>query len=417
VADIPAIAISQDNYDPLECLVKKIGVADTEIKAGTGAHRIHLYRLNGMTTATGTPPPSDDLWDGTVNIGAQYSALLFGCENTAMSSMGNTAKNRLAAFANNGGRVFMTDLPVYTMMNPGPWSWAGTGYGSVGVSVPAKGRIETASAAQQLFRDWMAANIPVPFFGAGFVRVDQPYYRIGNVTSSAVEWIRGQTNNNWGTGNYVLSTTFETPQNGACGRVVYNAMHTSAGRVTGGVPTSSARKFPTDCNMGPGLTEEEKALEFQFFQLTACSINTPPPPAPPPLPVVTFVRDYEGVCGTGTVPVWGPLYWQSIIPTGTSIAFRAATADTQSALPSSPGAAPISQAIGTADATVVAPSWDCEGCPGAPVTVDHHLRNDTPGPKIPSKKCLRVFMTFNPSGTVSPSLLSWRQIFSCVPAE
>jgi hypothetical protein len=70
---------------------------------------------------------------------------------------------------------------------------------------------------------------------------------------------------------------------------------------------------------------------------------------------------------------------------------------------------------------VASPAWDCDGCGTAPVTVDYHLRTDTPAPNSASKTWLRVFMTFTPDNTTSPpsspTLTAWRQLYDCIPAE
>ena len=138
-----------------------------------------------------------------------------------------------------------------------------------------------------------------------------------------------------------------------------------------------------------------------------------PIPPPPPLVSATFTRDYQAVCGVGEVPVWEHFYWQAVIPSGTNIAFRAATAASQAALPPAPpGAAPTTVGIANATSSVVAPLWAQDAR-----TVDDHLVNDPPGPSAPSKSWLRVYMTFNPSGGAAPVLQSWRQTFDCVAAE
>ena len=107
----------------------------------------------------------------------------------------------------------------------------------------------------------------------------------------------------------------------------------------------------------------------------------------------------------------------------TKIDFRAATADTQADLPAAPGTPPTatSRAVGSAATTVADPTWACDGCPAAPVTVDYHLKNDAPPPNSESKTWLRIFMTFTPDNSTnppqSPTLTQWRQLYSCVPAE
>jgi hypothetical protein len=264
-------------------------------------------------------------------------------------------------------------------------------------------------------------------FGPGTVRVDNSRHHVTSVGPNGVEWIRGSTVNptTWtGAGNSTLSMSFETPVGGNCGkpggtgRVFYNGMHVSEARSTGST-------FPTNCDLSYPLTPEEKALEYQFFQLTACQIGgTPPPPmAAPELPPVTFVRDFESTCNeaAGETVRWSWLQWQATIPEGTSISFRAATADTQAELPpapppgSQPPLAPSTAHVAVADTTVpVAPAPPNPLWGRSAEMVDARLRSDT---ATASKRWLRVYMTFNPHGAVAPVLNAWRQSFQCIPIE
>jgi hypothetical protein len=202
---------------------------------------------------------------------------------------------------------------------------------------------------------------------------------------------------------------------GGRGRFFYNGMHVSPTRgATGGT-------FPGSCALATGLTEAEKALEFHIFQLTQCQLGgSPPPPPPVPLVPITYSRDYQAICPVGTRVKWAPFYWESDVPATTSIKFQAATSDNPATLPVVPPAGPvpgppITANVGTSTPPgTAAPAWACTGCPPTPVSVDSQLLADT---ATPSGIYLRVFITFNPNGSASPTLLSWRQVYDCVPAE
>jgi len=293
-----------------------------------------------------------------------------------------------------------------------------------------RGKVNASTAAQTLMRDWLVVAGASTDWGSGWMRSDIPWqHAVTPTTGKTTEWLRGlstykaMTGTQWTTtpaGDFSLSYSFETPlaaTSGACpvgggGRVIYNGMHVAPGRLAGSANPSSSFKFPGDCQP-TGLTSEELALMYQFFQLTACALGGAPPPpvppAPPPLPTgVVYTRDYEATCTPDTTPVWQLFQWQASVPTGTSIGFQAATAAKATDLPSAPPAgAPTTADIGTASGTTS--TWTS----GA-ATVDTRLRADT---AKRSSKFLRVFMTFNTTSTQSPVLSNWRQLYECVPSE
>jgi fibro-slime domain-containing protein len=132
------------------------------------------------------------------------------------------------------------------------------------------------------------------------------------------------------------------------------------------------------------------------------------------------VRDFEAVCAAGSRPVWQLFRWRASVPGNARIDFRAATADTQAALPAMPDPAPTTVPIGTAEPTNSppgpTPQWrnDTGGSPPVPVPVSKHLKDEG---NTSSKQWLRVFMTFVTNNNNSPRLDEWQQLYSCVPSE
>jgi hypothetical protein len=103
--------------------------------------------------------------------------------------------------------------------------------------------------------------------------------------------------------------------------------------------------------------------------------------------------------------VWRFFDWQATMPVnpGASIAFAAATADTQAALPTS-----SQVSLGTQSVTN-------SGYIGADVGAA--LKAGTPSRK--SQGYIRVFVALNPSTDTlaGPTLNAWRQAYDCVDNE
>ena len=155
----------------------------------------------------------------------------------------------------------------------------------------------------------------------------------------------------------------------------------------------------------------------------------PPPPAPPTAPgTATFTREFHGVCPNGTALVWQLFNWQAVVPAGTSIDFAAQVAPA-GASASTPGTYAPSTPFSIGTALVSTTGWTTQSYASPPLTVgpqactlDQHLTGDNgcPGPgnmTSEAQKWLKVTMTFHTTGSLSPTLTNWEQLFDCVPSQ
>lgn len=453
--DLPLIAIVTGAGDATECLLARMGIATSEFTAPGAGGSVEMYgykRVNGLSGATGAFGGKGatiagigdaDALLGTAATLNKYNALVLPCHNTAGGSAPTaTMQTNLQAWLDAGGRLFSSHVPVEDFIhkpvgnpNDGVATWSqasqwgnnppdSTDRASNGNALTDNinlGFPKGTAMAQWIQLSWAAPGGPggaPPAYG----KLPLPDYRhdVASVAANTTSWLSGaSTGGNSGAGvtqHNILS--FDAPRANApaaqCGRAVLPFMHVSS---------TSSGTFPAECGSVPGaLTGQELSFEYMMWEtLTCLAPSTAPPVAPPPTPLpppaplvsVTFTRDYQAVCPIGTRVDWKFFYWQAVIPGGTNIAFRAATADTSAMLPAAPpGAAPTTVSIGNATTSVVAPSWAQDAR-----TVADHLYNDPPGPGVKSKEFLRVYMTFNPSGGAAPLLQSWRQTYDCVPAE
>jgi len=182
----------------------------------------------------------------------------------------------------------------------------------------------------------------------------------------------------------------------------------------------TAGQFPAACRQGQ-LSPQEKALEFMFFDLTAClSPDDLPPVDPAVVPgyeAATFVQDYTADCSDGTKPVWREFDWQALIPDSASIVITAQSGDTIATL--SP-AVPLKLATATTDTNV-----GSGGTLFDYALIDAGKGNggsgpfDSASPPTPSRNLLRLAITLNPTGDniAAPTLRKWKVQYDCVPAE
>ena len=305
--DLPQIAITTGGADPLECLLRKIGVADSEFDIAGGPGRIHLYAGQGYTeTADGgtVQHPADSAFAPTFHGGTAfpdatafwsdltklkaYDILLMACEGQQLeTNKPLAARQNLTQFEAAGGRVFASHWHDQWFDKEAPTlgiaSWI-TGDPEIALPPqdPANGTIDTSFPKGQDFKDWLS--------NTGSLNADQTItikQAKENVTAvtpdaGAQGWITIQ-NQNASNQTVVESLTFNTPIGTApaqqCGRVVYSDLHVSGGPgdATGDHP---GQPFPSGC-VTTDLSPQEKALEFMLFDLSSCIQSDTSVPTPP----------------------------------------------------------------------------------------------------------------------------------------
>ena len=437
--DIPRMALVMGDREALECWLLKIGIDSSEITPWTGAAnptRVHLYRTSGENGSS-TPLSGAALWDNvppaaTTGTLLNYSSVMLPCDSGDVTPT-TAEQNALVSYANGGGRVFMDHR------TGDEWLGAGNGtiwdsntnisqwQGNTSVSgTPAYGKIQNTTPFQQNFYSWLTTtangynSLVNSANGIGYLKSLSPYADANGsipLGLDIMELIRGESGNNWSgdpNGDYALSFLFNTPLSAgsagaACGRVIYNGMHVSQTRASGTYPFTTSNTFPTQCDQTTILSPEELALEYEFFQLNACdlqSTQTASLPSPPvPLQPTTFIRTYQAMCESFT-PVWGYFEWEANVPPGTSITFRALTAP--DATTGGPGT--YGPAVTLGSATTTSTTWAMTG-----TSVDAALTAAMPMQS--SQDYLQIEMTLNPNaaGTLAPTVNTWRQLYDCKP--
>ncbi len=258
--DIPKIAVVTGSADSVECVLRKVGVADTEFTDGNGSGRINLFTatnrpgaiLDSQTTA------ADALLDtqGPLN---NYDVLMLPCEGAPYQKNAGALTN-LVQFANSGGRVYASHFSY-------DWLYENPPFNTVVNWTPASrtppdglATVDTSFAQGQTLSQWLgivgATTTPSQ------VLLTTVRHDLSGVVAPTQSWL---TLNNAAFGNPIMQFTFQTPvasPTKACGRVLFNEYH-----VENPIGGSRALKFPSECAPG-AMTAQEKLLEFSLFDLT-----------------------------------------------------------------------------------------------------------------------------------------------------
>jgi len=278
---LPKIAMLTGRADKLDCMMRVIGVADSEFTNPTETGRVNLYNQGyGATSAYaagGTLPMADTLL-GSIEMLSQYDMVIGSCHGES-SNIGyaqpTAQKEAVKAYVDRGGRFFGSHFHFsYLRGPPASKNHQPTPFPDVGPWDPDTGvtafTVERGFPKGQAFAQWLVTVGATPTLGSitltgveGTVRtLTTPYTR---------SWISGTNTIPYFSMNMPIEK-LATPAE-QCGRFVHTGLHVSNG---GNQP------FPSGCGaVSRDLTPQEKAFEFLIFELSACAIpDTQIPTAP-----------------------------------------------------------------------------------------------------------------------------------------
>ncbi|HYO93795.1 MAG TPA: carboxypeptidase-like regulatory domain-containing protein [Polyangiaceae bacterium] len=299
---IPRIAVSTGGSDALECLLRRIGIADSEFTTDAGNGRVHLYvggapGSDGEGTSSFAPtlnggvafPRASTLWSNVEKM-KSYDIQLLSCEGSQYEDEKAPYRANMKSYLDGGGRVFASHLH-FDWFEDGPAPFQATaGYIGTGEDLPEPSMafINTTFPKGNAMADWLV------FVGAtptrGQLEIWEGQHSVASVNAPTQSWISVPMNPNEMNLPSVQYMTFNTPVEAPaanqCGRVVLTDLHINTRVGDGGGDTSDpSNPFPSGCSARP-MTPQAEALEFDFFDLSACvqpDSATPRPPEPPPV--------------------------------------------------------------------------------------------------------------------------------------
>jgi len=278
--DLPKMALATGGADALECLLRKIGIADSEFTPETGLGHVNFFNGVGGTAkykstmnAGAAFGAAATFW-GDVNKLKKYDVVLLSCEGEENPKNKSTAAlQAMQDYLNTGGRVFASHWHNYWLeKGPAPFPTVATFNHQDDLADPFTADIDMSFPKGQALADWLV-NV------GGMSPKGKIAIKAAQHTVDAVNTMVGQ--------RWIYSTsptsvqylTANTPMNVAedkqCGRVVLSDIHVSSGDTS-----TTGTAYPDGCKTTE-LSDQEKALEFMLFDLSSCVIGDSKPPVPP----------------------------------------------------------------------------------------------------------------------------------------
>jgi len=282
--NIPRMAVTTGGADALECLIRKIGIADAEFTRRAGDGRVNLYAGDGGTdqydpglNGGATFPQAQALWNDVDDLD-DYDMVVLSCEGSGddPGNRGPNAHQAMKDYADlHGGRIFGSHWHhSWVELGPSPWDeilTIETGGGSFGhgsdLPSPWTVFVQMGFPKGMKLASWLLNVGASSVLGELELRAGQ--HTIRNVNPAmARAWMRS-TNPNEDDDPGVPYLSFDTPVDAVetpqCGRMVVTDIHVSNTDNSAGNLT-----FPSGGCTSSNLLPEEKALIFMLFDLAAC---------------------------------------------------------------------------------------------------------------------------------------------------
>jgi hypothetical protein len=268
--DIAHIALATGAVDTLECLLRKVGIEDTEFSTSSGSGRVHLFAgtsgsathqfsasLGGAAFASASA-----LWASSASLSA-YDQVMLGCDG--IQNPGNAiSANALAAmetYANAGGRVYLAHLHNYWLQQTANWAsiagWANLPF----PPDPLAAQVANDFPQVAIEYAWLVATGATPV--AGSLSIHGARQTAISIDGSiARRWISATANSQPSIQLFTFTTPVGEASGSQEGRVLFTDMHAY-------VADQANQPFPTGC-ASTALSAQEQALIYATFDLQRC---------------------------------------------------------------------------------------------------------------------------------------------------
>jgi hypothetical protein len=286
VDNVPQLGMATGGCDVLECLMRKIGIDDSEF---TKTGRVHLFQGQGGVSGPGDAKYTDayQFWADQTDL-LTHDIIVNSCECSPYDrNSSGPAYTSMHNYLDGGGRLFGTHYHYNWFAPPtGPTDFQGTAkWLTNNPFANAPWYINTTIPKGVAFNAWIQNVWKAAPPTNGQINLVYSNSDASQVLGKTTPWIyygnASLSSNAYGTAYLSFDTPITVvPPNPQCGRAVFSDLHVSSGSFGG-------TAFPQECGTGnpltTAMTQQESALEFLFFDLSSCvTDDTKPPPPPPP---------------------------------------------------------------------------------------------------------------------------------------
>jgi len=286
--NIPLTAVSTGGADTLECILRKMGIEDSEFALPTGTGRIHLYHATGALASSGTTPDQTELWTNLDNL-KRYDMIFLPCEHAPNTSGKAPGYQNLVDYTAAGGRAFVTHYNYTWIRTPTTLfsptaNWTGeTKYFGDTYDFPMSADVNVNFPKGKDFAQWLVNVGASATYGS--IELNHVVHNADSeIPDVAQSWLTsspqprqykpdGSMASQSILHHYTFNTPVGAPPESQCGRVVYSAFHVNDA-------SSDGKRYPTECSAAP-LTPQEKVLMFMMFDLASCVQTDKSAPMPP----------------------------------------------------------------------------------------------------------------------------------------
>jgi hypothetical protein len=300
---LPKIAMSSGEADSLECLLRRLGVSDSEFTNPDGPGRVNIFADKDSATSYQNgqvyPAASPNLW-GTVENLRKYDIVLMSCQGSQSDGRLHTTpeKDALKAYVDGGGRVFLEHYHYSWLrgLNEDPViesarKYPATPFPPVAVwALPTEEgkdadngypsyrdyQIDTSFPKGKDLADWLV-NVGASTTAGTISLQDVKHPAIDVIPNVSQRWIFNTSANPAAVPYLTANTPIGTPVEKQCGRLVHTGIHVAKAGLD-----DTIAPFPSGCKSA-ALSAQEKAMAFLLFDLSSCVQNEKDPPKPPPL--------------------------------------------------------------------------------------------------------------------------------------